>query len=196
MTLWLRQHGMTPGRAAIVAVLAIALVAVWGPQLFSSSDEEPALAAITPTKPKPAVVKAQAVKVQPTRANQTANAEAVSSTLAPASLEKRALPKFTASEASEHDPFAAPAWSPAAVSLMARTAEGDASANATQRFEAIRSQGVAMILVSPEGRAAQLGDRTVRVGDQIDGFEVIDITPTGVVFMPAAKRPVEGVDGA
>lgn len=191
MTQWLRQYGMTPGRAAIMAVLALALVAVWGPQLVSSGDGPPAISVVTPTKPAPATTVARPALSLPTTKPQTA-----STATAPKPAKKRAIPKFTASEAGAYDPFAAPAWSPAAVSLLAGSEAGGSNADAEDRFEAIRSRGVAMILVSPDGKAAQLGDRTVRVGDQIDGFEVIDITPTGVVFMPAGARPAEGVDGA
>lgn len=191
MTKWLRQYGMTPGRAAIMAVLALALVAVWGPQLFSSGNSEPVIAVATPPKPKPATAVARPAVSLPTAKPLTA-----STATAPKPPKERALPKFTASEAGAYDPFAAPAWSPAAVSLAAGSGVGVSTADAEDRFKAIRSRGVAMILVSPDGKAAQLGDRTVRIGDQIDGFEVIDITPTGVVFMPAGSRPVEGVDGA
>jgi len=191
MTQWLRQYGMTPGRAATMAVLALVLAAVWGPQLFSSAEDRPAVAVVTPPKPSRAAAVAPPAKSLPAAKSSTA-----STTTAPKPLKKRVLPKFTASEAGAYDPFAAPAWSPAAVSLAAGSGEGGSDADAENRFEAIRSRGVAMILVSPEGKAAQLGDRTVRVGDQIDGFEVIDITPTGVVFMPAGPRPAEGVDGA
>jgi hypothetical protein len=182
---------MTPGRAAIMAVLALVLVAVWGPQFFSSDDSVPAIAVVTPPKPTPAKTVAPPIKAIP-----IAKSHAASTTTAPKPLKKRALPKFTASEAGAYDPFAAPAWSPAAVSLVAGSGVGISNADAEDRFKAIRSRGVAMILVSPDGKAAQLGDRTVRIGDQIDGFEVIDITPTGVVFMPAGSRPAEGVDGA
>jgi hypothetical protein len=191
MTKWLRQYGMTPGRAAIMAVLALALVAVWGPQLFSSDDSVPAIAVVTPPKPTPAKAVARPAVSLPTAKPLTP-----STATAPKSQKKRALPKFTASEAGAYDPFAAPAWSPAAVSLVASSGVGGSNADAEDRFKAIRSRGVAMILVSPDGKAAQLGDRTVRIGDQIDGFEVIDITPSGVVFMPAGSRPAEGVDGA
>jgi hypothetical protein len=164
---------------------------VWGPQLFSSDDSVPAIAVVTPPKPTPAKAVARPAVSLPTAKPLTP------STATPRkSQKKRALPKFTASEAGAYDPFAAPAWSPAAVSLVASSGVGGSNADAEDRFKAIRSRGVAMILVSPEGKAAQLGDRTVRIGDQIDGFEVIDITPTGVVFMPAGSRPAEGVDGA
>jgi hypothetical protein len=196
MTKWLRQYGMTPGRAAIMAVLALALVAVWGPQLFSSGDSEPVIAVATPPKPKPAAAVARPAVSLLTAKPLTAKPLTASTATAPKPQKKRALPKFTASEAGAYDPFAAPAWSPAAVSLAAGSGVGGSTADAEDRFKAIRSRGVAMILVSPDGKAAQLGDRTVRIGDQIDGFEVIDITPTGVVFMPAGTRPAEGVDGA
>lgn len=191
MTKWLQQYGMTPGRAAIMAVLTLVLVAVWRPQLFSSSDSPPAIAVVTPAKPTPAKPVAR-----PAVSVSTTKPLTASTSTAPKPLKKRALPKFTASKAGAYDPFAAPAWSPAAVSLVAGSGVGGSNADAEARFEAIRSRGVAMILVSPDGKAAQLGDRTVRVGDQLDGFEVIDITPTGVVFMPAGSRPAEGVDGA
>jgi hypothetical protein len=191
MTKWLQQYGMTPGRAAIMAVLALVLAAVWGPQLWPSTEKAPAVAVVKPPKPKPAMA-----APRPAKPITVAGIEAALPKTVPKPLKKRDLPRFTASEAAAYDPFAAPAWSPAAVSLLAGSGVGGADGDAEDRFEAIRSRGVAMILMSPEGKAAQLGDKTVRVGDQIDGFEVIDITSDGVVFMPASSKPMEGVDGA
>lgn len=185
MTKGLNKYGMTPGRAAIMAVLAIALGAVWGPQLLALWSGPAPVATTTPTKPR-APVGAKATPTPPKP--QSANASK------PAA--ERPLPKMTAAEAGAYDPFAVPAWSPASLQL-ADGASGGKGNDIASRFEALRSKGVAMILVSEEGNAAQLGDQTLRVGDHVDGFEVIEITPTGVVFKPAtpSKQP-EAARGA
>ncbi len=182
MTQWLKKYGMTPGRAAIMAVLALALGVIWGPQLLSSGVDRPAVSAAPPRTAEPTASPVQAPLALPAIAGEK-------------EAKRQSLPQISAEEAGAYDPFAPPSWSPAAVSLLAGDAAG-AIDNTAERFQAIRSRGVAMILVSPDGNAAQLGDRTLRVGDSIDGFEVVDITAEGVVFKPATASTTRGVNGA
>jgi len=182
MKQWLKKYGMTPGRAAIMAVLALALGVVWGPQLL-------------PSKPELPVVKAAAPRPAESTARPVQTPLALPAIAGEKDSLRQGLPQISAEEAGAYDPFAPPSWSPAAVSLFAGDAAGPTD-NAAERFQAIRSRGVAMILVSPDGAAAQLGDQTLRVGDSIDGFEVVDITAEGVVFKPAPTNTKGGVNGA
>lgn len=175
----LRQLGVTPAKGALVLVLAIGLGVVWGPQLAGLLGGGKPRSPASASRPKrPAEVAASPAR------------RAVASTLTPApapTVRDRPLPNIGLAEAISYDPFAPPAWSPLA--QRAPQSRGGVSADVTdvqERFEAIRESGVAMILVSGEGHAAQVGGQTLRVGDRVEGFEVIEIRDSEVVFRPVS----------
>ncbi|WP_197526476.1 hypothetical protein [Botrimarina colliarenosi] len=178
---------MTPGRAVLMAGLGVALGWVWGPQLaahFATPGDSDTVALRVPsgaTTPPP---------------NPRVGAPGGSAAPLAASNE-RETPRFSVEEAAGYDPFALPDWSPVAAQQMPDGSVAPTTADTTgSRFENLRRQGVAMILVSGGGHAAQVGDRTLHVGDVIDGFEVVGIGPTGVDFRPAPAPSTEGSRGA
>ncbi|MEN0109446.1 MAG: hypothetical protein AAF805_01870 [Planctomycetota bacterium] len=173
----LQQFGLTPAKGAIMAALAIGLSVVWGPQLAAflpRGGNAPPIADHAPARvatPVASSANKPARKAGPT--------------------EDRPLPQISLAEATRHDPFSALAWAPA------RDRERIASSVASpdevaQRFEALKQTGVAMLLVSDGGRAARIGDRTLRPGDEIEGFRVVEIDAGGVVFEPAPPSANDG----
>jgi hypothetical protein len=54
----------------------------------------------------------------------------------------------------------------------------------------LRRQGVDMILMTPQGRVARVGDLSLRVGDVVEGLKVQQINSTGIVFVeePGAEE--------
>ncbi len=52
----------------------------------------------------------------------------------------------------------------------------------------LRAQGVDMILRSPRGSVARIGELSLRVGDIHEGLIVDEIGENGVVFSPAKAR--------
>ena len=104
---------------------------------------------------------------------------------------KREIPVITASAAGAYDPFKVPSWSPAAAMIVERSLREEGSVvslsseeEVEERASSLRRAGVAMILVSSTGQMAKIGDQTVQVGDEIDGFRVMEITAEGVVLQP------------
>ncbi len=174
-----KKLGVTPAKAVLIAVLGIALVAVWGPQLIGGSDapSEREVAA-TPEAPRRAPQRRS-----PRRQRATTASRPTDQPTAP----ERTIPTLTLSEATAHDPFAVPAWALAPEQIA--TSNGGQPAptgdELQQRFDSLRATGVGMVLVSGDGQAVQIGKRTVRVGDEIDGFRVVEITRNNVVFKPA-----------
>ncbi len=168
MTTPLQKLGLTPVKGALVGLLAIGMGWVWSPLILGEA--------------------------RPPRRESVARAPKKSPSPKPARLEKAQDPnpspahavaavKMTLAEATRHDPFATPAWAPQPGSPAASGLP--ASPGLTrERFKTLASTGVAMLLVSEEGQAAQIGDRTVQVGDVIDGFRVVEISPSGVRFVP------------
>lgn len=173
----LKQLGLTPGKAAMVAVLAVGLGLVWGPQLVGSS-KTPQVTKAKKSKAPSSARSSNPTQSKPIVADSRAKPE-------------RAIATLTLDEATQYDPFAIPAWSAqAATSLVAADDPSATSGELRERFDTLTSTGVEMILVSDGGKAAQIGGRTLRIGDEIDGFRVVEITDTNVMFEPIS--PSEG----
>jgi hypothetical protein len=56
----------------------------------------------------------------------------------------------------------------------------DAAAKLQTELEALRQRGVSVIVKQRDQYVAMIGDRTVHVGDEINGFTVTAIEPDGV----------------
>ena len=178
MTTTLQKLGLTPAKGALIALLAVAMGWVWSPLLIGESKE-----------PRRKPIARAARSPEPTR-KPVKRQPAATVKKAPAALSD-AIVKLSLDDATRHDPFAAPGWAPQA--QQAGQAGPAASPSALrQRFESLASSGVAMVLVSEQGQAAQIGDRTVRVGDVIEGFRVVEITAQGVKFTPAEQGEGHG----
>lgn len=173
----LQQLGLTPAKAALVAVLAAVLGAVWGPQL----------AALLPGGGSQATVASRTPNRVPVPSGEPPLAK-------PAAVEQRSerpLPSMSLVNATRFDPFAAPAWAPAR-DRQTIASQASSPDEVADRFEVLKRAGVAMLLVSEGGRAARIGDQTLRPGDEIDGFRVVAIDSEGVVFEPAPPSPDGG----
>lgn len=190
----LKQLGLTPAKGALVAGLLLLLAVIWGPQILSFDG-----GASAPSSKITAQSTGKASRRSPS--GTSAKKGTALSTVTPAvSSSKREIPVIGASEAGAYDPFRVPSWSPAAAMIAQRSTgqENDSSflteEELEQRASSLRQAGVAMVLVSSTGRIAKIGDQTVQVGDEIDGFRVMKITAEGVVLQPNASRPANEED--
>jgi hypothetical protein len=192
-----QKIGLTRGKAALVGVLAIALVVVVYIQYGPSADDEtaavaPALSAAEPPRDTPR---------QPTPVSQaTAELPETSARLAMTAAfdqSKWKSPDLAAVVA--YDPFASPPAFPqppraASDSQLAADGQGEAAGGQSQadrladavetlRMElaALQERGVHVILRERNQYVAMIGDRTVHVGDEINGFTVTAIEPDGVL---------------
>lgn len=182
MTARLSQLGLTPKKAALMAVLLAGLVAVWGPQLSGLFGESrPAQTATANVAAPTARPTAAVARNTTTVAPQPARPNRVPSKGPPRSA-------IGLADALAYDPFAPPAWSTSNRRVAGRPdARSPDVEELEARFDTLRESGVAMILVSGEGKAVQIGTHTLQVGDRHEGFEVVEITARGVVFRPALE---------
>lgn len=109
------------------------------------------------------------------------------------SLNERLWASPRLAEVIEYDPFALPARFPQPVpmaSLLEASTEADRVSAQEQltsiveelqmQLEELRQRGVHVIVRDRDGYVAMIGDRTVHVGDDINGFTVTAIEPNGV----------------
>lgn len=169
MTTTLKQLGLTPAKGALIVVLAVGMCWVWSPMLFSQSQPS----------------RRQAIASKQHDAKPTAQPDSSQTVSGPEGEATVAKPhvKLTLSEATRHDPFATPDWAPR-TQVAGRTGAPSSPNALRARFDSLASVGVAMLLISEQGQAAQIGDRTVHVGDVIEGFRVVEINVEGVKFVP------------
>jgi len=168
---WQEKTGASPGKLALVGVLAVVFVGVLvhqfgGLQFDHAADDEP----------EPAIAEQQedGIKHDPT----------------PTSLPAiSAFPEISLAQAVAHNPFAEPPWAcakpPEQPPEPEPTADDVDLALATeQAFEELRQQGVRAIMISDGQRIAVVGSRHVRVGDEMDGWRVLEISADGVILAP------------
>lgn len=167
---FMQRAGATPGKLALIGVLAIILTYVIVSQLPSTPPPrlelvtpEPAASAVAPVAPLAAVPAEQAV-----------SGEARAKPWPAADLD--AVVRF--------DPFAAPAWAVASAANLS-LAGSPAAAAANQRAEALaklRTLGAAVIMEVDGEPLALVGEQQIRVGDRLEGFQVKQITESGIIL--------------
>jgi hypothetical protein len=185
------RFALSPRQAVLIGVLAIVLVVVLVVQFGGGSGAEETAcakaAAKTATGPKRS---SRAPKRRPASPATVRRQPSLPPSLPP-------WPRFELSEVLEFDPFQAP---PALRRQSKADQAGSVSGNEEiaavrdqrlrqiwaehqQALEKLQQQGVRIIVGSPgKGRAAVIGNRTVRVGDTLDRFRVMAIEPDGVVI--------------
>ena len=190
---WSRRIGLTRGKAAIVAVLAVTLVVViyvkYGPS--TTADFPVSLVARSRRGPK-AVNRAAGASPQATQLLEAGAAPFLSTPLDDSRWKSPELATVLA-----YDPFALPPGFPQppqgpgmAQGAQEAAIASDADAAADQMAEAIESmqmeleelqqRGVQIILRGRDQYVAMIGDRTIHVGDEISGFTVTAIEPDHV----------------
>lgn len=187
---WAKQAGVTPGKLALIAILAVVLGGVLYIQFAPQSSS-------APLSDHSAVSTVTAASKAP----PPAPAGAPAATSAPAAGRKK-----TGTVASWHspelmsivtyDPFALPAAFPQptqvdAQGALAQTATAEEASAQLEALEAertksetelagLRQQGVAVIIKKKQMYVAIVGNQEVHVGDEINGFTVIAIDADGV----------------
>jgi hypothetical protein len=177
--------GATPGKLALVGVLAVALVLVIVVQM--PDDSNVAQTATASVGKKPELDKSSDDKTESDKgtelSEQTANDKL-----------PRHWPELTMETITALDPLTAPPWYIAAahiepakeqdnLSLALAEEEARAAALAT-----LQQAGATIVLISNGERIATIGDQRIRIGDNIEGFQVSDITDQGVVLTRPKPR--------
>jgi len=199
----MKRIGATPGKLALVGVLAVALITVIASQL-SNSTAAPQLARRAPT-----LVRKQSN--QTTTPNQPNNSSSKTiqaqtrlsqSKSSPNSVERTSesptwpdLPLETIVAA---DPFATPPWlkqartdtqvGPTDNQLATEEARRAQKAQKAQALKKLQEQGITIVVIAADDKRATIGKQTVRIGDHIEGFVITDITKQGVVLSEFEQR--------
>ena len=185
--------GATPGKLALIGVLAVVFVGVlvfqFGGMLFDATTaNQPAAAQPADGDAPDGVV--------------TASAPAA---LAPDEQPRPPWPPVSLQEALAHDPFAV---SPALAVLLgpepapasdatAALDEADQlrAARLQETLDVLRHHGVSLIFDKGQGPLAAIGDQMLQIGDVIGGFRVVDISvQRGVVLEPLDDGQLETTD--
>ncbi|MEQ8847531.1 hypothetical protein [Botrimarina sp.] len=169
----LQKIRLTPAKAALMGLLLVVLGVIWAPQLGGQKGPKRSAVAAVERAAKPRATAGS----QATRTREAVYKNPLADPPAP--------PAERASVAAgRHDPLSRPAWAPAPP-----RGAGESPAEwpdpLAERVDTLRRRGVAMVLTSSEGHAAQIGGATLRVGDSVDGFQIVAIDDTGVVVRPA-----------
>lgn len=171
-----QKPGASKGKLALIAVLGVMLLAVWGNALVGG-DSQPAEASRRTRKP---------ASRHPSVAPVAAKPAAASPTINPVQW-----PTMPLAQAVRNDPFGKPGWaiSPrGSAEAGAKPAQGAAVAGAIASQQQLTETGASMIVIAGDERIATIGDQEVRIGDRVSGYEVVDITPAGVVLAKDAAR--------
>lgn len=177
----MQTPGVTRQQIVLIGALGLIMAAVLAYQfgLFGGTD----LAEETPaaSKPQPAPV-----------------AAAVASATKPSPAPAPALPswpKVSGEAAAAYDPFALPDWLARKIAETQRLKEEqqsqpDAGQQASMAaVTALKDRGASALLRGENGfAAAVVGNRVVKVGDEIEGFRVVAIDPDGLLLEPSGRK--------
>jgi len=177
--------GATRGKLALVGVLAVVLVVVIVAQLPSTTGYDNAATA----------------DVSSIKARNTHNNDITESEEALPSMEKtqidispREWPELSIDAITAFDPLAAPSWYVAAAQIEKTNEAGEqAFASAEDAADAsalaaLQEAGATIVLITNGERIATIGDQRIRIGDNIEGYEVSDITDQGVILTKPKPR--------
>ncbi len=179
----------TPGKLVLISVLAVVLIAVLYKQFGGSTTavDRPA------RRPKPArpSVASRAPAGDADKRRRDAVVTADDTAAQPVNEVVWRPPPLA--EVVEYDPFSLPYRFPQPRPQGADESSADsgtrkpgvdpavqAAQQLNERLEQLRQQGVQVILKEQDEYVALIGDRTIHVGDEIDGLTVTEITPRGV----------------
>jgi hypothetical protein len=198
--------GLTRGKLVLIGILAIVLVGVLYMQYGAAGTDSEAIAAGAPvvSPPSPSIPSqppeplAAASTVASARSGETptrATGHSIESFAAPADQKRWKSPELAS--IIQYDPFARPAAFPRIAQILAGgdgspggAEDGEGASQASQLadaveqlrndLEALRQRGVHVIVKQRDEYVALIGDRTIHVGDEINGFTVTSIDPQGV----------------
>jgi hypothetical protein len=191
-----KSSGLTRGKAILIGVLALVLGGVLYWQFGGSSKSVGS--AGTERRGRRAPVATAEAPEQPVVLTATKkNMTEVKATQAVAVVDPAKWKSPPLGEVASYDPFAVPAafpkvsvaepMTPDQANVAAKEAQdeaaqrlADAVAQLQLQLEEMKRSGVQVIVGDSGQYAAMIGNRTVHVGDEIDGFTVTEINQSGV----------------
>ncbi len=187
--------GVTPRKLALIGVLAVVLAGLLVYQYgrFGGSEVEEMATAEPPTNP-PRPVAMAATKPAADSAEESLREEAAAEAIESINEQLWTAPELAS--VIEYDPLAVPAAFPLPVQAAASGQGGESDSptipashkeqltslveDLQMQLEELRQRGVHVIVKERDKYVAVIGDRTIHVGDEINGFTVTSIAPDGV----------------
>lgn len=168
--------GATPGKLALMAVLAVLFVAVIASNWPSSGGPAVGVAAGAPaaeaSRPTTILSPPSGGSANASDSPQT---ESATSPFGEFAADEN-WPDVSLKAATSFDPLAIASWAAPAV------AENEDSGFTEEHVKELLGAQNAIILMSGETRLARIGDREFKVGDTIGHFRISDISAQGVVL--------------
>ena len=183
---WLERNGATPGKLALIGVLAVILVGVIVRQLPESPPVQQANSSSTTTQPDPQHRRPRATGSASVEKKENHTDSKESETV---EIPVRNWPKIKIDYFLTYDPFATPEWlvevrnteSPDEES--ARLAKEELKQKRKQEIiQALQKEGAKAIVYSGTEKRASIGEHTLRIGETYEGLKIIDITRHGIVL--------------
>ena len=161
----LEKIGATPGKLALIAVLACVLVFVIVSQLPSQN---------TPSQPsvKRKQNSAATAEQNDPPENNTVDQQNKVVRKQPAAP----WPQLQMSDLLQTDPFKKPKWATQSNEALQQTQD------AGVELAELQKQGASVVMITSKGKSATIGDRDVHVGDILKGYRITDITAQGIVL--------------
>ncbi len=180
---WMERNNLSPGKAALIAVLAIVFICVvayqLGPIFFRGGGGGGG---------EPAVADLEGSIGAARKARQIKNSDETQ-TAAPLEANRTGViwPTIEVADVVDHDPFRLPA--PMRNALLAQGSQTDAPAvkqvdeaktRREQLLAELMQQGVDIVILDKENAVASIGALELRVGDVFEGLLVKRISRNGV----------------
>lgn len=177
------RFGASRGKLALVGVLVVVLVTVIVMQLPSSTNNDNLpTAAVSDLPGWEGDASANAASGPP--APQTA----------PVEKPPRKWPELSMEVIVACDPLAAPTWYLDALQLDQSKEQSDGNLVSTEEspdepaLADLQQAGTTIVLIAGGERIATIGERQLRIGDRIEGYQVSDITDQGVILTKSRSR--------
>jgi hypothetical protein len=188
-----QKSGLTRGKAITIGILAVVLIVVLYIQ-FGSAGSESADAPVEYT-PRRQVSTAAAVPPQQPSAEKEKQAQAASPVAVATVVDEARWKSPNLADVVDYDPFALPKAfpQPRFADADATKAEGliaaaeddkrkfaDELAKQQMEWQELKQRGVHVIVRQHDQYVAVIGDQTVHVGDEVNGYTVTGIDSQGV----------------
>lgn len=184
-----QKHGLSRGKAVLIAVLSIVLLLVLYVQFGRNMGDTGELDGETVAMDAPAQRLPRTAQAPPATPSVEAAEDDTHAALLEFDQARWKPPEV--SKVIAYDPFARPAGFPQPPSLASlAVAEGDtltaeekskqladALAELRTQLDELKERGVHVIVGQQDQYVAMIGDRTIHVGDDINGFTVTKIDP-------------------
>ncbi|MCC6492041.1 MAG: hypothetical protein IT424_03365 [Pirellulales bacterium] len=166
--------GATPGKLALIAVLAVVLAAVVASNWQAEEPSAPVADSVAAPSARAA---ARAVGETPS-SSENPQSDSQGSPFGDFAADDN-WPEANLREVTACDPLAAAGWA------VPPDGDGENGGVSEQQIKELRTAQNAIIFLAGDTRVARIGDREFRIGDTIGHFKISEISSKGVILSEA-----------